>query len=185
MKFVCRKCESFMLFQEVEPVQEDSLGVTFACPECKAKISMVTNPGETQMVHALGVKLGGRNGHPEPLELTRQTLKDPKTQTSETKTPLATPEGPRAAMDTESLGKCPFANVVSEMRSNFTQPETAIEWTPEAASRLERVPEFVRPFAKKVLEQMAQELGSRRIDDSLMDQAKDKFMSFDPEKDFG
>ena len=37
---------------------------------------MVTNPGETQMVSSLGVKLGGRTVAAEPFEMTRGTLKD-------------------------------------------------------------------------------------------------------------
>ena len=37
---------------------------------------MVTNPGETQMVASLGVKLGGRTESAEPFEMTRGTLKD-------------------------------------------------------------------------------------------------------------
>ncbi|TAK06854.1 MAG: hypothetical protein EPO39_07900, partial [Candidatus Manganitrophaceae bacterium] len=76
MKFVCMKCESFMTFENVQVPGEQSLGVTFACPTCNAKVAMVTNPGETAMVQALGVKLGGRTAPAEPMELTRQTLKE-------------------------------------------------------------------------------------------------------------
>ena len=36
---------------------------------------MVTNPGETQMVSSLGVKLGGRTVEAEPFEMTKGTLK--------------------------------------------------------------------------------------------------------------
>ena len=76
MKFVCMKCESFMLFQKVEKPAEESLGVMFECPKCGGRFSMVTNPGETAMVNALGVKIGGRTDAPAPFELTRGTLKD-------------------------------------------------------------------------------------------------------------
>jgi len=71
MKFVCMKCESFMAFEKVQTPGEQSLGVTFACPTCNAKVAMVTNPGETSMVQALGVKLGGRTAPATPMELTR------------------------------------------------------------------------------------------------------------------
>ena len=76
MKFVCLNCETYMTFQKVEKPGEGSLGVFFGCPSCEAKFSMVTNPGETQMVASLGVKLGGRTEAAEPFEMTRGTLKD-------------------------------------------------------------------------------------------------------------
>lgn len=176
MKFVCRKCEAFMLFEEVEPVREESLGVTFECPGCHARISMVTNPGETQMVHALGVKLGGRNGRLEPLELTRQTLKNPTSSPE----PPAQPSSP-ASLTAESLktslGKCPFANEVAGMQEAMNSPrEQELPWTPEARERLERVPDFIRPFARIAIESLARKEGRGRVDETLMDQAKDKFM---------
>ena len=51
-----------------------------------------------------------------------------------------------------------------------------VEWTPEAQERLTRIPEAVRPVAKMVIEQMALEKGSRRVDKTLMDEAKEKFV---------
>ena len=66
MKFVCLNCETYMNFEKVEKPGEDTLGVFFGCPSCNAKFSMVTNPGETQMVSALGVKLGGRTRSTAP-----------------------------------------------------------------------------------------------------------------------
>ena len=76
MKFVCMNCETYMSFEKVEKPAEGSLGVFFACPSCEAKVSMVTNPGETQMVSSLGVQLGGRTVEQTPLEMTRGTLKE-------------------------------------------------------------------------------------------------------------
>ncbi|MBU6433120.1 MAG: hypothetical protein KJS98_07375, partial [Nitrospirae bacterium] len=76
MKFVCLNCETYMNFEKVEKPGEGTLGVFFGCPSCNAKFSMVTNPGETQMVSSLGVKLGGRTVEAEPFEMTRGTLKD-------------------------------------------------------------------------------------------------------------
>src|SRR3989442_5078906 len=71
MKFVCMKCETYMNFEKVEKPAEGSLGVFFACPSCGARFTMVTNPGETQMVSSLGVQLGGRTAAAPPLEMTR------------------------------------------------------------------------------------------------------------------
>jgi hypothetical protein len=76
MKFVCLSCETYMNFEKVEKPGEGSLGVFFGCPSCGAKFSMVTNPGETQMVSSLGVQLGGRSTQAQPFEMTRGTLKE-------------------------------------------------------------------------------------------------------------
>src|SRR2546427_6239972 len=75
MKFVCMKCETYMNFEKVEKPAEGSLGVFFACPSCGARFTMVTNPGETQMVSSLGVQLGGRSAAPQPFEMTRGGLR--------------------------------------------------------------------------------------------------------------
>src|SRR2546428_13482756 len=69
MKFVCMKCETYMNFEKVEKPAEGSLGVFFACPSCGARFTMVTNPGETQMVSSLGVQLGGGPPPPHPLKM--------------------------------------------------------------------------------------------------------------------
>src|SRR6185369_15009924 len=75
MKFVCLNCETYMNFEKVEKPGEGSLGVFFGCPSCGARFTMVTNPGETQMVSSLGVQLGGRTVAAEPFEMTRGGLR--------------------------------------------------------------------------------------------------------------
>ncbi|MEC4681424.1 MAG: hypothetical protein VST67_12100, partial [Nitrospirota bacterium] len=76
MKFVCLKCETYMNFEKVEKPAEGSLGVFFECPSCQSRFSMITNPGETQMVSSLGVQLGGRTEALKPLEMTRGGLEE-------------------------------------------------------------------------------------------------------------
>jgi len=51
-----------------------------------------------------------------------------------------------------------------------------VAWTAEALERLRRVPEFVRPFAKTMLEKLARDSGSGRVDAALLDSAKSQFM---------
>ncbi len=167
MKFVCRRCEEFMVYRELESVGQDSLGVTFGCPQCGASIAMVTNPGETQMVKALGVELGGRSKAAEPLELTRASL-------------ASAPVLPKAAAVSElkkSMGKCPFAGMVASMGA--AQPAAqapGVSWSAEASVRLERVPDFIRPMAKTAIEELARQQGKDVVDEALMDSAKSKFM---------
>lgn len=248
MKFVCLNCETYMNFEKVEKPGEGSLGVFFGCPSCGAKFSMITNPGETQMVSSLGVKLGGRTTTAEPFEMTRGTLKDEalagsgqmeaylneKIQSGE---PVAAAASPDKAG--EKTSGCPFSAMVAEMgltaggkpgtgmspgSSEFTWTVDAKEkldrlpafvkpmvqgsvetyarkhgfktitlqvmddskndspngmtWSREAEQRLDNIPDFIRPMARKEIERLAKERGVSSITAQVMDEAKDKFMKF-------
>jgi hypothetical protein len=229
MKFVCRKCETFMLFEKLESPAEASLGITFECPECGSRFSMVTNPGETSMVQALGVKLGGRTEPAGPMELTRETLRDPAVAAAAS-APAAMATGASTSnlggnAGGESGGKCPFSSMIAGMQQpgakmewsrealermeqvpSFVKPmlqssvenyargngitlitpavmeasknaPTGMAWAPEAEKRLENIPSFVRPMARKEIERIARDRGLTAVTAALMDEAKDKFMS--------
>lgn len=250
MKFVCLNCETYMNFEKVEKPGEGSLGVFFGCPSCGAKFSMVTNPGETQMVSSLGVKLGGRSAAAEPFEMTRGTLKDEalagagqmgaylneKIQGGQ---PVSAASASPAKAGEKASGGCPFSAMVAEMglttggkagngtasaSSDFTWTVDAKEkldrlpafvkpmvqgsveayarkhgfktitlqvmddskndspngmtWSREAEQRLENIPDFIRPMARKEIERLAKERGVATITAQVMDDAKDKFMKF-------
>jgi len=51
-------------------------------------------------------------------------------------------------------------------------------WSREAEQRLENIPDFIRPMARKEVERMAKERGVSTITAEVMDEAKDKFMKF-------
>jgi hypothetical protein len=251
MKFVCLNCETYMNFEKVEKPGEGTLGVFFGCPSCNAKFSMVTNPGETQMVSSLGVKLGGRTVAAEPFEMTRGTLKDEAAAGAGQMTeylnekiqggqPAAAVTAATTAMPGEkSGGGCPFSAMVAEMGltsgskpagnagaattgfawsadakekldrlPSFVKPmvqssveafarkqgyetitlqvmddsksdsSNGITWTPEAEKRLENIPDFIRPMARKEVERVAKDRGMVTITAQVMDDAKDKFMKF-------
>ena len=95
MKFVCMNCETYMSFEKVEKPAEGSLGVFFACPSCEAKVSMVTNPGETQMVSSLGVQLGGRTAvsytHLQPTRSMQVTVRLPRARGRQKKVKAGAP----------------------------------------------------------------------------------------------
>ena len=135
MRFICEKCEVPMDFERDEDLSKESMKVTFHCPDCDARFSMVTNPGETQMIYSLGVKIGGKEKS-KPLEITQTTLK-----------------GNEGSLE-----------------------DMAPTWTPEAEKRLDNVPPFVKPMAKRAVEKLAKEKGCTVIDETLMDEAKGKFM---------
>ena len=188
MKFVCLNCETYMSFEKVEKPAEGSLGVFFACPSCDAKFSMVTNPGETQMVSSLGVQLGGRTVDPSPLEMTRGTLKE------EVGAPAAS--GSMAAYLNEKIhagqsaspatgapakegesGGCPFSAMVAQMgltsgeSSAGTQPP-ALQWSPDAQERLGKLPSFVQPMVKSSVETYARKNGYTTVTLQVMDDSK-------------
>ena len=251
MKFVCLNCETYMNFEKVEKPGEGSLGVFFGCPSCGAKFSMVTNPGETQMVSSLGVKLGGRTTAAEPFEMTRGTLKDEALAGSGQMAaylnekihggqPVAASAAPTSGKEGEKTrGGCPFSAMVAEMGLTtggkaasgttggleftwssdakekldrlpaFVKPmvQSSVEayarkqgyktitlqvmddskndsssngmtWSREAEQRLENIPDFIRPMARKEIERVAKERGVATITAQVMDEAKDKFMKF-------
>jgi hypothetical protein len=144
MKFVCLKCETYMTFEKVEKPAEGTLGVFFECPSCQSRFSMVTNPGETQMVSSLGVQLGGRTEAAIPLEMTRGGLEEnvsagkgqmaaylnEKIQGGQ---PAAAAPAASAAPATGSgesgeSGGCPFSAMVAQMglgSSGATAPQIA------------------------------------------------------------
>ena len=258
MKFVCLKCETYMTFEKVEKPAEGSLGVFFECPSCQSRFSMVTNPGETQMVSSLGVQLGGRTEAPKPLEMTRGGLEENVSagagqmaaylnekiqggQPAAAKAPAASaaPASTSAPGTSSEGGGCPFSAMVAQMGlgstgatgtqappageqllwtpdaqeklaklPSFVQPmvkssvETyarkngfttvtlqvmddsknasteGIRWTPEAQQRLDNIPDFIRPMARREIERLVKERGGSEITAQVMEEAKEKFMKF-------
>ncbi len=51
-----------------------------------------------------------------------------------------------------------------------------IRWSKGAEARLENIPSFVRPMAKKEIERIAKERGETEITDAMMEESKEKFM---------
>ena len=181
MKFVCMKCETYMNFEKVEKPGEGSLGVFFGCPSCGARFTMVTNPGETQMVSSLGVQLGGRTAAAEPFEMTRGGLRPEGPGQAEMANYLKEHYGekPVSTTGTESSEKksgCPFSAVVAQMGLGSSSEAGAtmseFVWTPDALDRLEKTPSFVRPMVKGTIEAYARKQGYTKITLQVMDDSK-------------
>ena len=181
MKFVCMKCETYMNFEKVEKPGEGSLGVFFGCPSCGARFTMVTNPGETQMVSSLGVQLGGRTAAAEPFEMTRGGLRAEGPGQAEMANYLNEHYGdkPVSTTGTEASEKksgCPFSAVVAQMGLGSSSEAGAtmseIVWTPDALDRLEKTPSFVRPMVKGTIEAYARKQGYTKITLQVMDDSK-------------
>jgi len=191
MKFVCLSCETYMNFEKVEKPGEGSLGVFFGCPSCNARFSMVTNPGETQMVSSLGVKLGGRTVAAEPFEMTRGTLKDEAlagagqmgahlNEEIQGGQPVAAAATSPAKAGEKTGGGCPFSAMVTEMgltaagkpAGGSTSTSAEFTWTVDAKEKLDRLPSFVKPMVQGSVEAYARKHGFKTITLQVMDDSK-------------
>ncbi len=74
MKLSCGNCAKAMQLVEARDLADGSMSITFGCASCGNRVSLLTNPGETQLVKSLDVHIGGRTSPPEPLGLVRRTL---------------------------------------------------------------------------------------------------------------
>ena len=163
MKFLCLDCDEPMKLLKSEGPDEGSLTVVFRCPECGFRVAMLTNPFETQLVRSLGVKVGGRTTPAEPFEHLRASLAGVRPDAFETPAAAAAEGAP-----TEGPG-CPFAAMVNQSAG---QEPPRVVWTAEAEARLERVPDFIRPMARKAIERYAVGKGYDAITDGVMDEAR-------------
>ena len=64
------------------------------------------------------------------------------------------------------------------MDDSKSESSNGMTWTPEAEKRLENIPDFIRPMARKEVERVAKERGMTAITAQLMDDVKEKFLKF-------
>jgi hypothetical protein len=154
---------------------------------------MVTNPGETQMVSSLGVKLGGRTEPAEPFEMTRGTLKEEvqagagqmaaylneKIQAGQPS--MATSSSTAAKSDEKTSGGCPFSAMVAQMGltsgakdANGATVTSEFSWSPDAKEKLERLPAFVKPMVQSSVEAYARKHEYKTITLQVMDDSKNE-----------
>lgn len=160
MKFLCLDCDEPMKLHSTAGPDEGSLTVTFRCPECGVRVAMLTNPFETQMVKSLGVKVGGSSGPAQPFEHITSSMAGARADAFEGDVPSAT----------EATGRgCPFGAMLNEQAGEHA---LAITWSPEAEARVERIPSFIRPMARKAIERFAEAQGHPTITEAVMDEAR-------------
>lgn len=133
MKAICCSCNGYMEYDSHEAIDEGSVGIVFGCAKCGNRIQLITNSGETMLVHAMGVKIGNGGERHEPLELTRSTL---------------------------------------EVEHTEGEASASIDWSAGARRRVSRIPEFVRPFAVKSIEEYALQNGCAQITEQVLDDYK-------------
>ena len=64
------------------------------------------------------------------------------------------------------------------MEDSKNDSASGMAWSREAEQRLENIPDFIRPMARKEVERLAKERGVSTITAQVMDEAKDKFLKF-------
>lgn len=76
MKFLCLDCDAQMTFSDRRQPGDGTFAAAFACPRCGRRVALLANPMETQLVGALGVRIGGSelDRDPEPMEHTRSAV---------------------------------------------------------------------------------------------------------------
>ncbi|HXH81847.1 MAG TPA: PCP reductase family protein [Candidatus Tectomicrobia bacterium] len=164
MKFLCLDCDEAMKLHSTEGPDEGSLTVTFRCPTCGFRVAMLTNPFETQMVRSLGVKVGGRAVPAEPFEHLRSSLASTRPDAF---------EGSAASGQAGTKG-CPFAAALGGSEPAAPAAPT-VTWTTEAEARLERIPSFIRPMARRSIERFAEGQGYAVVTETVMDEARAVF----------
>jgi hypothetical protein len=71
-----------------------------------------------------------------------------------------------------------FKTISLQVMDDSKNDSNGVAWTPEAEKRLENIPDFIQPMARREIERIAKERGSATITAELMDDAKEKFMKF-------
>lgn len=174
MKFLCVTCDEPMkLTRTAPPDAAGSLSVLFTCPACDHQIAMLTNALETEMVSSLGVRIGpapaaAGAGEAAPTPAAGQPGAAPHAAATAAAHAAPTAAGRAAA------GGCPFSGVVREMEE-ASRPPAGPVWTAAALSRLDNIPDFVRPMARQGIEHYATSNGYPEIDERVLEEAREKF----------
>ena len=71
-----------------------------------------------------------------------------------------------------------YTTITLQIMDDSKNDSNGIAWTPEAEKRLENIPDFIRPMARREIERLAKERGATTITAQVMDEAKEKFMKF-------
>lgn len=198
MKFLCVECDEPMTLLGAQGPDNGSLSVLFECGSCGKQTAMLTNHMETQMIHSLGVKVGGRTEPAAPMETIRENLDgfaleaegdgaaaETTTAASGATGAMSTGAGASGAAEPaphsaewyaqklgtpkeSSEGGCPFSGMVAPQ----IEAASGLTWTAEAEARMERIPSFVRPMVQKGIEDMARAEGATEIDRALLERAR-------------
>jgi hypothetical protein len=149
MKFLCVPCDEQMKLKHALGQGGGSVALVYACPICSAEMAMMTNPHETQVVGALGVRIG-----PEM---------DGEAGAMSSKCPFT---GMLAEM---GMSTAPTGEGAGNGESG------GIPWTSEAQERLANIPDIVRTSAVAGIEKFALDHGYDEVDAAVLERARSFF----------
>jgi len=84
---------------------------------------------------------------------------------------------PMIKMGVESYArKSSISSITPEVMDASKNDPGDIRWSKAAEQRLENIPSFIRPMAKKEIERIAKERGDKEITEAMMEDSKAKFI---------
>ena len=141
MKFLCLPCDAQMTFSERQQPGDGTFAAAFTCPSCGRAVALLANPMETQLVSALGVRIGGRELDPPPMEHTRGAVAgrpdafvDAPAAAPATGRPRWSPEAQERLSHVPSFVR----GMVKKIYGEFAVDHGIVEITPEVMDRARR-----------------------------------------------
>ena len=157
---------------------------TAAAPAASAALApAIRRIGRKRRLSVLGH--GGPNGlgfirsqWAQQLRLPRQLLWTPDAQEKLAKLPSFVQPMVKSSVETYAR-KSGFTTVTLQVMDDSKNSTTeGIHWTPEAQQRLDNIPDFIQPMARREIERLVKERGGSEITAEIMEEAKEKFMKF-------
>ena len=142
MKFLCIECDQRMVFEDRQVPGDGTFGAAFRCPQCGRRIALLANPMETELVQALGVKVGGRTIDEQPLELVREMMQGRSDAFADQQSTIPNPQSP-IAWSTEArarLDRVPgfVRGMVKKIYSEYAAERGVAEITPAMMDQARR-----------------------------------------------
>lgn len=138
MKFLCLECDAQLTFTERQQPGDGTFAAAFVCPSCGRRIALLANPMETQLVGSLGVRIGGSELDPEPMELTRASAVVREDAFQVVDATSAFPARPRWSAEAQTrLGQVPrfVRGMVKKIYGDYAAEHGIAEITPEVMDR--------------------------------------------------
>ena len=138
MKFLCLECDAQLIFTERQQPGDGTFAAAFVCPSCGRHIALLANPMETQLVSSLGVRIGGSELDPAPMELTRSAAVTRDDAFEDAPAPEVRPSRPRWSPDAQArLGQVPsfVRGMVKRIYGDFAAERGIAEITPAVMDR--------------------------------------------------
>lgn len=137
MKFLCIECDQRMVFEDRQVPGDGTFGAAFRCPQCGRRIALLANPMETELVQALGVKVGGRTLDEQPLELVRNLMQGKDDAFAEDRGPRALAWSPEARARLERVPGF-VRGMVKKIYSEYAAKRGVAEITPAVMDQARR-----------------------------------------------